>query len=83
MGAVRLRISQITVLRLVAKNDNLGNPRAVYVLVHPLFGVLSAVDIGYASTNALNELGLRPNLTAQLKLQIIGPIHVAPSEYRQ
>jgi hypothetical protein len=82
-SAVTLALaSESVVLRLSAGHDNSGNPRRLYVVMHPIRGILVAIDEGYSGEGAIEE-AYGPAIYAALSKHLVGTIDTTPAQYRQ
>lgn len=71
---------ECTVLHLKSKNDINGNPRRLFLVMHPN-GMVAAVDEGYVETSALNVF--ESEVSAILRARIVGAIEIKPKQYRE
>ena len=88
-------IAECYVLHLNAQNDSNGNPRRIYVLGHPIAGILAAVDEGYNGTGALNHFSVSyqysdnrecpssRDIRSILSRRVGGTIDITPKYYRE
>lgn len=81
-------IKNLVVLHLDAGSDVNGNPRRLFLLVHPNVGFLSAVDEGYLGTEAIGDFdvdfsGDKKEIVRQLQKVITPKIDTTFKYYRE
>lgn len=77
-----MKTNELSVLRLNAGNDRNGNPRRLFLVMHPESGVLAAIDEEYSGRGALNVFGKTLGEKLGAVAQGSPLIATTPSEYK-
>lgn len=76
-----MNTQECVVLHLNAGNDNNGNPRRLFLVMHPIEGMIGAIDEGYCGIDALKETWGEQG--RELEKRIVGQLDISVKEYKR
>lgn len=77
-----MNMQECTVLHLNAGNDRNGNPRRLFLVLHPERGIVGTADEGYSGTHVLDEIFGKEDGEV-LRNRIVGQIMTTVGEYNR